>query len=278
MDGDIGAAKRLYERAVLAATAARDLDALVESQTWQAEALVQAGRPRDALPILDAVESESLLYARYFTDGWPPFVLSEALGLVGDIDAGRQAAEAALERFRRTSNVQGIPWALIQLASLIRLSAAADAKPVLADAEHHLAEASHFGRPLYYASIRMHLERVELERATGNLATARKKLHEVESEMRLARSHGLRPTLFGVHVALLRAVLGDGSLGDVIAAYRRIGARYHLLLAQILAWRRESSSRPTRSRLLARARREGYGLLSEMSTFDRSTYLPIPFV
>lgn len=228
MEGHAIAAHCVYRKAERAFNDANYIDGLIEARTWIAENYLQVGATGRALSEARAVLADTDDFSRYFTAGWPLFVIGEGLIYSGQLVAALKSLRSAQRRFRAAKNESGLAWVALLLAASVKADDPLRAAHWLDEAEDHLRGAQKHGWNWIHVESRLLLERADLARMAYDNAIAERAL--ISLDQRLAGLSRDQP-IIRLHRALAAAEMARtrrdpraaAQLSDTAAGYRRLG-------------------------------------------------------
>jgi tetratricopeptide (TPR) repeat protein len=281
MEGHAIAAHAAYTKAERAFLAGGNLDGLIEVRTWRAENSVQIGAVQSGLRVAEGALADTVDFGRWFTAGWPLFVIGEGLGYRGDFGPAQANLREADRRFRAANNESGRAWADLVSAAFDRPNRLGRAERKLDRAERYLRRAQARGWTWIHVEARLGLERAETARARDANRAAAESLNELRARLNLMSPE--QPML-RLHIELVSAELRR-SRGDPAAArdllavsegYRKLGLVGPAARAATAAWL-ANPSQPTPERLVRLCQRH-FPLEAERLAGVGSSYYPIYFI
>jgi tetratricopeptide (TPR) repeat protein len=281
MEGRAIPAHAAYARAERAFAASGDLDGLIEVRTWRAENLVQIGAVESGLRVAERALADTVDFGRWFTAGWPLFVVGEGLGYRGQFGAAQASLRDAERRFRDAHNESGRAWAELLSAAFDRPHRLDSAERKLDRAERYLRAAQARGWTWIHVEARLALERAEVARARDSRPVIQEALAGL---LALLDRESLDQPILRLHAALVAAEVrrSEGNataaadLEAVCAGYRKLGLVGPAARAATAAWL-VAPSQPQPERLVRLCQRH-FPLEAERLSTLRSDYYPIYFV
>ena len=280
LESRIKMAKRLYQRAELAFSRARDIGGRIEVLTWRAESALMLGEYRRALELSDTAIRDATAYANYLMRGWPSYVKAEALALSGRCDDALQVLKDATRNFATSKNIQGPLWSLLVKADCFKEMAPKQLHNVLREIRQGLR-----CHQLAHVQSRLYLEEAEIARAAGDWFRVSQTLAVLRAHLKDKTFFTKQPRMLIAHILLVEAECARlktsedavALLRRARAAYQRIGAKAFVARVNVALLIAGHLDFP-RSWLLAECRRQDYQHELVRLTKAKTGFYPIHFV
>ena len=273
MTGDDAAALKAYRSALAAARATHDVDLTLRTLTFSSDVYRSQGNFNQALRNLDEAFADNEIYGRPFTRGWASYYRGLARCASGDLVRGLPDLDRSRDEGAQTGNYQMHSWALLTLSSYLLVTDLTASANLAAECADVLA--SH--QTLRLCRIRLEWHLAELARAHKQHDEALDRVASLRGQ--LARRgpvpHYVEPYLEATEAEVARE-RGDPRATALLQTTRQLfrtgGWRHAVTRMDVSLWLLGSRG-PAPARLLARCKRENYGLeLQRLVTGDRDRY------
>lgn len=150
-DDEVGA-MRAYRWARRAAMKANDIDALVNTLTFGADAWRSRGPLREALEMLDSVFEDAELYTSAYARAWARYYRGMVRMGMGDLAGARDDLDRGIQTAVAAGNAQAVAWLELGRANVLRSSDLTAAREAQQRCQRAIAD---FGRPRFQCAVRL---------------------------------------------------------------------------------------------------------------------------
>jgi tetratricopeptide (TPR) repeat protein len=280
IESRVNAANRLYGRAELAFSRARDIDGRIEVLTWRAESELILGDYKRSIELSDSAIRYAVAYGKYLVRGWPSYVKAEALALSGRCDDALREVKEAKRIFKRSKNIQGPLWSLLLEVDCFKEIAPKKINGVLDTVRDGLRF-----HQLAHVQSRLYLEEAEVARAAGDWLRVMQAIAALRAHLKNKTFFTEQPRMLIAHALLVEAECArqqasDGTvklLKRARAAYERIGAKAFVARVNVALSMAGQLDIPV-SQLLEECRRQDYRHELARLKKQQKGFYPIHFV